>query len=408
MDMSWTREDLRFRDEVREFLKEKLTDEVRNAGRWMTSVYADHAASMAWQRLVHARGWAAPAWPTEFGGTGWSLTQRYIWTLEQVAAGAPPLSPMGIQMCGPALIGHGSEEQKAHYLPRILSGEDFWCQGYSEPGSGSDLASLQMRAVDDGDELVCTGQKIWTTHADIADWIFCLVRTDRSAPRPQMGITFLLIDMRTPGITVQPIVSPSGEHLQNMVFFDGVRVPKTNVVGAIGSGWTVAKYLLEFERGGNAYAPGLQVRLDEIARFAAKTPGRTTGNLLADPVFASRIAAARIRLEVLETYEFRAMADAERGGSPGVSGSVMKILGTELSQHLTELALEAAGHHGRAYQPQATFPGGDVHFPHGTDWVGKREAAVAPLHYLNDRAGSIYAGSNEIQRNIIAKAALGL
>lgn len=408
MDMNWTPADVAFRDEVRQFLNDNLTDDLREAGRWMTSVYSDHAASMEWQKILHARGWAAPSWPKEYGGPDWSVTQRYIWSLERVAAGAPPLSPMGIQMCGPALIGHGSEEQKARFLPRILSGEDVWCQGYSEPDSGSDLASLQMCAEPDGDDFLCTGQKIWTTHADVANWIFCLVRTDRSVSRPQIGITFLLIEMGSPGISVEPIVSPAGEHIQNIVFFDNVRVPRSQAVGEVGAGWTVAKYLLEFERGGSAYAPELQVRLDGIADMAKTCPGYGGRSLAEDPLFAARMVAARMRIEALETYEFRAMADAERGGSPGVSGSIMKILGTELSQHLTELALEAAGHYGRAYQPQAGAPGGAVQFPHGIDWIGSREAAIAPLHYLNDRAGTIYAGSNEIQRNIIAKAALGL
>jgi len=405
VDLEWSEADLRFRDEVRAFLDASLTDDLRNAGRRMTSVYADHDASMKWQKILHAKGWAAPAWPKEYGGAGWTVTQRYIWWRERVTAGAPPVSPMGIQMCGPALIGHGTPEQKAFFLPRMLSGEHFWCQGYSEPGAGSDLASLQMSAVEDGDDLVCNGSKIWNTHADVANWAFCLVRTEK-ADRPQKGITFLLIPMDTPGITVRPIVAPSGDHIQNQIFFEDVRVPKANVVGRIGEGWTVAKYLLEFERGGVAYAPELQVRLDRIVALAREMPADGGGVLWDDPAFARKVAAARIRIEALEVYEFRAMAEVE---TPGASGSVMKIMGTELSQHLTELGLEAAGHYGRAYQPQATCPGGPVHLPHGQDgFVGPRDAAIAPLYYLNDRAGSIYAGSNEIQRNILAKAALGL
>lgn len=405
MDLAWSDADLRFRDEVRAFLDTHLTDDLRIAGRRMTSVYADHVASMKWQKILHAKGWVAPAWPVEYGGAGWSVTQRYIFWRERVAAGAPPVSPMGIQMCGPALIGHGTAEQKAFFLPRMLNGEHFWCQGYSEPDSGSDLASLQMSAVEDGDSFICNGSKIWTTHADVANWIFCLVRTEK-ADRPQKGITFLLIDMTTPGITVQPIVAPSGDHIQNQVFFEDVRVPKKNVVGAIGDGWTVAKYLLEFERGGVAYAPELQVRLDRIEALAAEVPGNAGGRLIDDPAFAHKLAAARIRINTLEIYEFSVMSGTD---SPGTSGSVMKIIGTELSQHLTELALEAAGHYGRAYQPQATSPGGPVCLPHNKDgFVGPRDAAIAPLHYLNDRAGTIYAGSNEIQRNILAKAALRL
>jgi alkylation response protein AidB-like acyl-CoA dehydrogenase len=403
--MSWSAEDLAFREEVRAFLDAELTDDIREAGRWMSSVYADHDAAMKWQRILHAKGWVAPAWPKRYGGCDWSVTKRYIFARERVAAGAPPVSPMGVQMCGPAIIGHGSDAQKAYFLPRMLSGEHFWCQGYSEPGAGSDLAALQMRADDDGDAFVCNGSKLWTTHAGRANWIFCLVRTARSE-RPQLGITFLLIEMSTPGVTVRPIISPSGEHIQNEVFFDNVRVPKAQVVGEIGQGWTVAKYLLEFERGGTAYAPELQVHLDRIVALAAETPADGGGPLLDDPAFAQKLASARIRLETLEAYEFRAMSEAARGGSPGLSGSIMKICGTELSQQLTELALEAAGPYGRAYQPQAAKPGGPVGFPHAAGWAGPRDCALAPLQYLNYRAGSIYAGANEVQRNIIAKAIL--
>lgn len=408
MDLQWSDADLAFRDEVRAFLNDNLTDELRDAGRLMTSVYADHDASMQWQRILARKGWAAPAWPVEHGGCGWSVTQRYLFSRERVAAGAPPLSPMGIQMCAPALIEFGTPEQKAFFLPRMLSGEHFWCQGYSEPQSGSDLASLQMSAVEDGDDLVCNGSKIWATHANVANWIFCLVRTAR-AGKPQVGITFLLIDMTTPGVSVQPIVMSSGEHIQNQVFFDNVRVPKSNVIGKIGDGWTVAKYLLEFERGGVAYTPEFHLMLARLRAFAQTTPGETTARLIDCPVFAAKLAAASIRVETLEVYELRTMSAISAGGSPGASASVMKILGTELHQHLTELWLEAAGRYGRAFQPQAVRPGGPVALLHASGApVGPLAAISAPLRYLNDRAGSIYAGSNEIQRNILAKVALGL
>ena len=412
MNLRWSAADLAFRDEVRRFLDGHLTDEVRNAGSLMTSAYPSQPANLAWQRILHARGWAAPAWPVEYGGAGWSVMQRYIFARERAAAGAPPLSPMGLQMCGPALIGHGTAEQKAFFLPRMLSGEHFWCQGYSEPDAGSDLAALKMPAIDDGDAFICTGTKVWTTHAQHANWIFCLVRTS-THDKPQRGITFLLVDMRSPGVSVEPIVSPSGENIQNRVHFDRVRVPKTNVVGGIGAGWTVAKFLLEFERGGSAYSPDLLARFERIARFAAQQPGDRTETLAQDEAFARKLSAARIRIAALESYEFCAMSEAEAGGSPGASGSVMKLLGTELSQLLTELALEAAGHHGRAYQPQAGCPGGAVMREHGVSgandaYVGAVDAALAPLRYFGERAGSIYAGSNEIQRNILAKAALGL
>lgn len=401
MELALNDEDRAFAKEVRAFLDRELSDELRAAGRWMTSVYGDHDASMEWQRRLHARGWAAPNWPKQHGGAEFSVTQRFIFARECALAGAPPLSPMGIAMCGPALIGHGSPEQQAHYLPRILTGEHFWCQGYSEPQAVSDLAPLQMRAVRDGDHLVCSGTKIWTTHANVANWIFCLVRTG-NFDRPQLGITFLLIPMDSPGVEVRPIVMTSGEHIQNQIFFDSVRVPVANVVGEIDQGWTVAKYLLKFERGGSAYAPGLQVRLERIREIAREN------GLLSDRLFAGRLAAAQVRIEVLEVYELRAVSAAARGGRPGLSGSIMKILGTELSQHLTELAVEAVGPYGLTFQPDAGAAGGPNLIPHSHGLRGPQEAAVAPLRYLNDRAGSIYAGSNEIQRNIIAKAQLGL
>lgn len=247
MNLDWSPEDLQFRDEVRSFLDQRLTPELRRAGRLMTSVYPDHESSMAWQAILHERGWAAPAWPVEYGGCDWNLAQHYIFSRELTLAGAPPLSPMGISMVAHAIVGFGTKAQKDWFLPRILTGEVFFCQGYSEPESGSDLASLAMAAVDDGEDLVCTGSKIWTTHATEANWIFCLVRTKRTE-RKQQGITFVLMDMTAPGIQVRPLVMTSGEEVQNQVFFDSVRVPKANVLGKIDDGWTVAKYLLNFER----------------------------------------------------------------------------------------------------------------------------------------------------------------
>ncbi|KUI24720.1 acyl-CoA dehydrogenase [Mycobacterium sp. IS-1742] len=410
MDLTWSDRDLAFRDEVRAFLAAKLTPEIQRAGRLMTSVYADHDASMAWQAILHERGWAAPAWPVEYGGCDWSLTQHYIFSRESTLAGAPSLSPMGIRMVAHAIIKFGTPEQKDYFLPRILTGEVFFCQGYSEPEAGSDLAALTMAAVDDGDDLVCTGSKIWTTHAAEANWMFALVRTTRS-PKKQQGITFVLIDMTTPGIEIRPLVMTSGEEVQNQVFFDEVRVPKSNVIGAIDDGWTVAKYLLEFERGGGSSAPALQVLAEEIATVAAEQPGPDGGRLIDDARFAQRLADARIRTDVLEILEYRVLATVAAGGNPGSASSMLKVLGTELSQDLTELAMAAAGPRARVYQPHATCPGGPVaeYEPPADGYLsGEPWQAVAPLRYFNDRAGSIYAGSNEIQRNILAKAALGL
>jgi alkylation response protein AidB-like acyl-CoA dehydrogenase len=405
MNIEWSASELNFRDEVRRFLAENLDEDLLQAGRLMSSVYAEHDASMRWQKILHDKGWLAPAWPPEYGGCDWTPAQHYIFASEKAAAGAPPTSPMGIQMCAPALIAFGSEAQKAFYLPKMLSGEHFWCQGYSEPDAGSDLASLQMSAVEDGDDLICNGGKIWQTHADEANWIFCLVRTSKE-DRPQKGISFVLIDMSTPGIDVQPIIGLTGEHIQNQVFFNDVRVPKANVVGNIGEGWTVAKYLLEFERGGSAYAPLIKVRLEEIRQFAATVPSDTSASLLDEALFAAKLADAEMQANTLEVYELQTLCLLSQGQSPGANASVMKILGTELQQTVTELALDAAGRFGNSFQPQAARPGGKVHYPHGGNTNGPAFSAIAPLRYLNERAGSIYAGSNEIQKNILAKLAL--
>ncbi len=396
MNLDWTPADLAFRDEVRAFLDAELSAEMRSATAKMTSVYAPVALSLAWQAKLHARGWAAPAWPQEYGGTGWSQIQRYLFTRELTEAGAPPLSPMGIGMCGPVLIGHGTPEQQAHWLPRMLNGDDLWCQGYSETESGSDLASLQMKAVRDGNDFVCTGHKLWTTHGHEANMIFCLVRTAKLA-KPQQGITFLLIDMTAPGVSVRPILSLSGEHVQNHLTFDEVRVPAANVVGAIDDGWTVAKYLMEFERGGSLYSPSLRVRVARLRAWLAEQgpalPGRLRG-----------LTELTSDIEALDATELQFMSRLSVGGPPGAMASMLKVLGTELSQRLTELELEGAGPYAAAWQPHLTTPGGDVPgftAPGDNSGVGSSYTAKAMPKYLNDRAGSIYAGTNEIQRGIL-------
>jgi alkylation response protein AidB-like acyl-CoA dehydrogenase len=411
MDLTLSAKDRQFRDEVRRFLDEKLTPELRATGELMTSVYADYDTTMTWHKALYEKGWVAPAWPKEYGGCDWTVAQHYIFSSELSSAGAPSLSPMGLGMCGPVLIGYGTPEQKAHYLPRMLDGSDFWCQGYSEPGSGSDLASLQMSAVDMGDHFLCNGQKIWTTHANYANWIFNLVRTSKE-DIPQRGITFLLIDMKTPGVKVEPLVMLSGEHIQNQVFFTDVKVPKANVVGKVGEGWTVAKYLMQFERGGHAYAPGLTTRLNRIRRMASAEMLGTGARLIDDQEFAAKIAAANVEITALEFTEHRIMSALSHGEAPGAESSLLKTRGTEISQRLTELAIEAVGAYATPFQPHTTRPGGPV--PDAPK-MGANETPVGPKHalpvmskYLNDRAGSIYAGTNEVQRNIMAKAVLGL
>lgn len=411
MELGLGAKDAAFRDEVRRFLDEKLTPELRETGKLMTSVYADYETTMTWHKALFEKGWVAPARPVEYGGCDWSVTQHYIFSSELAAAGAPSLSPMGLGMCGPVLIGYGTQAQKDYYLPRILNGEDFWCQGYSEPGSGSDLASLQMSAVEDGDDFICNGQKIWTTHANYANRIFNLVRTSKE-DIPQRGITFILIDMDTPGVKAEPLVMLSGEHIQNQIFFTDVRVPKRNVVGKVGDGWTVAKYLMQFERGGHAYAPGLHNRLARIRRMAESERGGDGTRLIDDTNFAAKLADAAVEITALEYTEHRIMSALSHGQAPGAESSLLKTRGTEVSQRLTELAVEAVAHYVMPFQPHAARPGGPVPGvpkPAGNETpAGPDYAWPVTAKYLNDRAGSIYAGTNEIQRNIMAKAVLGL
>lgn len=401
MDLTLKPEHRQFRDEVRTFLEEQLTDDLREAGRLATSVFPDVERSMAWQKILHAKGWVAPNWPKQYGGTGWDIVQRAIFAEESLKAEAPALIPMGLMMCGPCIIGCGNQQQKDHYLPRILSGEDFWCQGYSEPGAGSDLASLQTFAESDGDHYIVNGTKIWTTYAHHANKIFCLVRTNRDC-KPQQGITFLLIDMDSPGIRVEPIIGLDLIREQNTVFFDNVRVPKANVVGSENNGWTVAKYLLMFERGGQEFAPVLQHGLERVKAMAAQEAGSFGGRLLEDFSFRRKLAELEIDITALEFTENRIKAALGSGQSPGALASMTKILGTELSQRVTELAIEAAGVYGLPLQVDAIQPG--VHVP----FVGPDYALTVMPRYLNTRATTIYGGSNEVQRGIIAKLVLGL
>ena len=400
MELSFTKEEEAFRQEVQDFLNDKLTDDLRAYARRMTSVYADKEVALQWQAILVEQGWAVPSWPVEYGGCDWTIAQKYIFDFEMARADAPGLSPMGIAMCAPALFGYGSKEQKDQYLPRILSGEDFWCQGYSEPHAGSDLAALTMSAVVDGDDFICSGSKIWTTHAHEANMMFCLVRTDASG-KQQEGITFVLIDMTSPGVRVDPIIMLTGEHIQNAVFFDEVRVPKTNVVGEINRGWTVAKYLLEFERGGSSYGPRLIARANKLRRIAHENDVLSSG-------IATALALAETEARALETQELRLMAELSAGGSPGLTASMLKIRGTELSQRLTEIALDIAGNYTLPFQPDHTAPGGPVlnQAKSNEHLIGPESFVTTSPKYFNDRVGSIYAGSNEIQRNILAKALL--
>lgn len=394
MNLDLTAEELAFRDEVRAFLDEALLPDLREAGRRATSVFIDKRYSLPWQKILHAKGWAAPSWPKAYGGPGWNEMQRHIFAAECARAGAPSLAPMGLRMVGPVIMGYGSEAQKAHYLPRILSGEDYWCQGYSEPGAGSDLAALQLRAERDGDDYVLNGSKLWTTHAHWANRMFCLVRT-LAEGKPQAGITFLLLDMQTPGIKVRPIITLAGEHEVNEVFFENVRVPVSGRLGEENQGWTVAKYLLEFERGGGS-APGLKVMLERL-RKAARDAG-----LLDEASFRRRLVETEIAVQAIEVSEQRILAELSSGKNPGPASSMLKTQGGEAMQRIDELLLQVAGVYAAPDQPAAREAGSNI-TPIGPDAV-----LTAMPRYLNNRAASIYGGSNEIQRDIIARLVLGL
>ena len=400
MNISFGKEYEAFRDEVREFLDENLTDELRDAQRFCPGIFLDYEHNIAWHKILFKKGWVAPNWPEEYGGTGWDLMQRYIWSIEKAQAGAPDTAPMSLGMCGPMLIGCGSKAQQEQYLPRILSGEDYWCQGYSEPGSGSDLASLKLKATSDGDHYRLNGSKIWTSHAHYANKMFLLVRTNDQG-KPQEGITFLLLDMATPGIRVEPILFASGTHEVNQVFFDDVRVPKANVVGEENKGWQVAKYLLEFERGGSTGNAAGKVGLARLRNLAGMIPqGEST--LADDTDFIRKLDETAVQLEAIQFTEFRMMAALSKGQRPGPESSVLKALSAEMQQQITELAVEAMGQYSAVHQPEARTVGSNI------PTVGPEDGVVAFSRYFNLRASSIAGGSNEVQRNIMAKLVLGL
>ncbi len=400
MDIAYSAEDEAFRDDVRSFLDDRLSDDMRRGAARTTTVFADKDLAMEWQAILVEQGWAVPSWPVEHGGTGWTPTEKYIFGEELAKAGAPGLIPLGLRMLAPVLFKYGTPEQKAHYLPKMLSGEHYWCQGYSEPGSGSDLSSLKTAAVKDGDDYIVNGSKIWTTHAQFADHIFCLVRTDSSG-RPQQGITFLLIPMATPGVKVEPIITLAADHEVNQVFFDDVRVPQANRVGPEHDGWNVAKYLLEFERGGGGAAVRLQVSLDHLKAIAATE--REGGKALwSSPGFRARTNALDIRIMALQFSEHATLARLSRGESPGPGSSLAKNNTVEIEQQINELKLEAVNYYGLPHANLISMNG------HDDPWVGPEHAETVTPRYLNSRAASIFGGAKEVQKNIVAKVVLGL
>ena len=407
MDLDFSPEDLAFRDEVRAFIAEAFDDDMRAHAAQSKNAHLDKAGQVRWLKRLNAKGWIAPDWPLEYGGTGWSLTRKYIFEMEMALAGAPSTSNMGLRMCAPVIMAFGSDAQKHQHLPKILNTDVWWCQGYSEPGAGSDLASLALKAERDGDDYVLAGSKIWTTYAQWADWMFCLVRTSQEDIK-QKGISFLLLDMTTPGISIVPLPTLDGprpgDQEINQVFFDNVRVPVSNRIGKEGEGWTYAKYLLQFERG-SAYAPGLTHMLQRVKEIAAIERSGRGGRVLDDPVFRRKLAEAEIKTEALNATELRVFAGRANGEAMGAVSSMLKLEGSQMQQTMTELALEAAGVYAQPFV-QDTWAGieGRTNAPRaGPEWA----AAVAPM-YFNYRKTSIYAGSNEIQHNIMAKMVLGL
>ena len=386
MDLDFSTEELAFRDEVRQFLASQLPADIRDRiSRGDHSHVRDD--TIRWQKILHAKGWGAPAWPVEFGGTGWSKTQQYIFETECSLADAPAQLAFGIKMVAPVLMRYGSPEQQNQFLPRILAAEDWWCQGYSEPGSGSDLASLKMKAERDGDVYVLNGQKVWNTLGHFADWIFCLVRTDSSA-KPQKGISFVLVDMKTPGITVRPTKLLDGSFEVNEIWFDNVRVPMSNRVGDENEGWTYAKFLLGHERTNIAGIGWSKRELRRLKSDAAKVK-RDGRSLLEDPVFGSRIAQLEIELTALEITNMRVIFAEAAKKAPGPEASMLKIRGTEIMQRISELQVELLGADALAYAPDS-------------------DDSRATATYLNLRKLTIFGGSNEIQRNIIAHMILKL
>lgn len=400
MDMSFSAEDEGFRQEVRAFLDAKLPKDV--AHKVHNGYHVSRPEIMAWHEALHEQGWITPNWPEEWGGPGWTVNQKYIYDEESSLAGAPRVIAFGITMCGPVLMRYGTDEQKNHFLPKISSGEIIFCQGYSEPGSGSDLASLKMKAERDGDDFVLNGQKIWTTSAHMADWIFCLVRTSNTGKR-QEGITFILVDMATPGVTVKPLITIERGHEVNEVFFDDVRVPAANVIGEVDDGWTVAKYLLGHERMGGGALGGVKKLLSQLKDIAKQEEGGFGGKLWDDQTFRRKISETEIELQALEMQMLRLLAAVSADREMGFEASMIKIRRSEIIQRLSELKMEAAGYYNQPFIHEALVDDRWNEEPVGADYMN----ALTP-QYLNNRKHSIFAGSNEIQHNIIAKRMLGL
>lgn len=399
MNADFTEEELAFQKEVREFMENEFPSDIRN--KVDNNIKLSKEDIVRWQKILNKQGWMAPNWPVEYGGTGWTPTQKFIFSQEMGHIGAPDPVPFGVKMVAPVILAYGNEEQKQRFLPDILESNAWWCQGYSEPNSGSDLASLKTSAVREGNEYIVNGTKTWNTLGQYADWIFCLVRTDNTVKK-QEGISFLLIDMKSEGITVNPIILMDGSPEVNEVVFEDVRVPVENLIGEENKGWTYAKVLLTHERTNIARVPYSQRRLNELKKIAGSVADGQGGKLIDDPAFSKKIAELEIELLALEYADLRALAALSVGKAPGPESSILKIVGTEITQGLDELFMEAAAYESLPFVPQqftAEFSG---------EHIGEGYNASTAIDYFNHRKATIYGGSNEIQKNIICKAVLGL
>ena len=404
MRLAFNDSELAFQREVRDWIAANMPPEVAEESRRSRSSHVSKERLLQWQKKLAGKGWLCPNWPQEHGGTGWNSTQKFIFEMEMARADSPYLSSFSIKMVAPVLMKFGSEAQKKRFLPKIAAAEELWCQGYSEPGSGSDLASLRTRAVRDGDHYIVNGQKIWTTNAHWADWIFCLVRTSTEG-KNQEGISFLLIDMKSPGIKVDPIYLVDGtrtpmRHEVNQVFFTDVKVPVENRVGEENKGWTYAKYLLEFERGGQAYGPRLRKAFRHLQHLAHSQI--ESGEPLSDnQTWRDKMAALEMEIDAVEMNEMMFYSSLKTGEAPGLMASVVKMRGTEVGQKVTEFAVEAVGWYGVPFTELRNYDSNVV--PVGGEYVDD----AAP-RYFNTRKSTIYGGSSEVQRNIMAKAMLGI
>jgi alkylation response protein AidB-like acyl-CoA dehydrogenase len=404
MDLAFNAEELAFQTEVRDWIASNMPAEVAEESRRSRTSHVSKERLLQWQKKLASKGWLCPNWPREHGGTGWNSTQKFIFEMEMARADSPYLSSFSIKMVAPVLMKYGSDAQKKRFLPKIAAAEELWCQGYSEPGSGSDLASLRTKAERQGDHYLVNGQKIWTTNAHFADWIFCLVRTSNEGKR-QEGISFLLIDMTSPGIKIDPIYLVDGtrtpmRHEVNQVFFTDVKVPVENLVGEENKGWTYAKYLLEFERGGQAFGPRLRKAYRHLQTLS-KSQMDAGAPLSANSHWREKMAALEMEIDAVEMNELLFYSSMKSGQNPGTQASIVKMRGTEVGQKVTELAVEAVGWYGLPFTELRNYDSNIV--PVGGEYVDD----VSP-RYFNTRKTTIYGGSSEVQRNVLAKAMLEL